>query len=183
VAVLVAVFAVETAVADWQLEKARVGLDAGRLSESVWHFEEARRWAPPGFQSSLWFSRTLLASARARNRESSVLPVAIRFAADACRDSEDRANACYYLAMLHAGQGRTDEALRLLRECETMAPAWYVPYWASGIVYISRGNDAPAEEALAHAAQLAGKHGPEMIRILESIRAHPRPVTAPPAGK
>ena len=170
-AVLLAAFSVKLAAADWSLARAQRAMAQNRLSQSVEAYNMARAWAPPGFDSSLWFSRALLDSARQNNQLAAMLPAVTEAAQYAYDNAEDRHDACMHLAMLHAAAGETDQALRLVRQANALAPAWFIPYWAEASLLLSRREYARAEELAKRAVDLAGKHREEMTRLLDSIQA------------
>jgi hypothetical protein len=171
IACLLFVFAARTAVSDFRLATALRTLSAGKLEESVRAWNSARDWAPPGFNSSLWFSMTLFEVSRQRNQVRVMLPAILRAAEDACRHAEDRHNACYHLAMLWAHQGEPSRAIALLRESSAMAPTWYVPYWSMALVYQTEGDLPAAKIMAARAINVGGKHRAEISQWLESIQA------------
>lgn len=168
---LLLVFALEMAVADRHFERARQDLDAGRVAASLANYEKARRWAPPGFNSSLWYSRALLATAQRRNEVQVLIPEISRSAWDGYRSAEDRHNACYHLAMLYGSQGEPNRALAILRECVALAPRWYVLYWSAAVTLQSLGDPAHAEQMAVQAVEFSGKHRPEMTQLLNSVRS------------
>jgi O-antigen ligase len=168
-ALLLIVFATETAVSDAGYERARRDLANGDLTASVADYEAGRAWFPLGFNSSLWYSRNLLGAAQRLGQVAANLPEISRTAQDAYHNAEDRQNAGYHLAMLYASQGQFARASSLLEECIRLAPTWYVPYWAAAMTDQSLGRDAEAREMAAKAVEFSGKHRTEMTQFLDSI--------------
>jgi O-antigen ligase len=169
-AALLAAFALEIAVADRWFEKARQDLASGKLTESVRDYDSGIRWFPLGFNSSLWYSRTLLAAAQSRNQVPAMSAAISKTALDAYATAEDRHNACYHLAMWYASQGQVGRSVALIQDCITLAPSWYVPYWAAALLYQSIGDRVRAERMALSAIDYSGRHRPEMVAALAPIR-------------
>jgi O-antigen ligase len=173
VAALLLWFAGEAAWSGHRFQKVAEDLGAGRLAASVRDYEMGRKWSPPGFQASLWYSRTLLAAAQARNQVPAMMPAILDSARDAFQGGEDRHNACHHLAILYVRQGNRERARALLKEGVKLAPNWYLPYSSLGLVLASLGETGEAQTALLRAVALSGKHRAEMLRQLDSVRAFP----------
>jgi tetratricopeptide (TPR) repeat protein len=175
-AILLAIFALELAVSDWYFERTRKDLAAGNLLVSLRDFENARRWSPPGFDPSLWYSRELLNAARKANQFQAMFPEIEKSAWDAYRRAEDRQNACYHLVSVYTNTGELERANSLNNECLALAPSWYLLYWSGASLNVSLHNYDQAERMAAQAVEYSGKHRQEMLRVLEMVRsARPPP--------
>jgi O-antigen ligase len=165
-ATLLLLFAVQMAVADHKFARAQRALGAGAIEHAIGEFESARRWAPPAFNASLWFSRALLSAAARNGAPRNSLAPAERFAADACRNAEDPHNACYYLAVIESQRGDLTGAAAVLRDCIRLAPSWYAPYWSLAQVDLLLGKRDEARQMAITALELSGSHGAEIEPLL-----------------
>lgn len=156
-----------------QLQSSRL-LAAGRLTEGIAAFDQARKWQPPGVNSDLWFSRTLFDAARRSPQvieAASSMRVAAEAATRAAAHAEDRANAAYNLAAIQAVLGNSAEVEASLRLAIRLAPHWYKPHWTLAKLLALSGRRAEARAESELAAGLGGGIHPEVQQTRQELRS------------
>ena len=97
---------------DYWLARTRAALEVGEVERAIEGYGRLRRWAPPGLDTDLWYSRALGAAASTgRPAWQEAFAAAVR----ASTSSEQRFNAWYNLAAFYAVQNdfaRTEQSLR-----------------------------------------------------------------------
>jgi len=170
VALAMVLFAAGVAATDLALGRVQRDFRNADLEAAMRDYRVAQSWSLPGFAPDLWYSRSLLFLGERRQRLGMVFEEALAAARRAAHTAEDRANACYHLAVLEAGQRDFAAAERQLRLASGWYPAWYKPYWLLAQI-LESGHRIP--EALAYAekaADLSGGREPQVDRYAERLR-------------
>jgi tetratricopeptide (TPR) repeat protein len=158
---------------DIWLARTKVALESGELARAMRHYQRLRRWAPPGMDTDLWYSRALAAAApQARSVPENFLAWQQAFdaAVRASGNSEQRPNAWYNLAAFYALRNDLAQSERSLRSAMAWAPSWYKPRWMLAQVLRQAGRLEEAEILSRQAADLDGGKDPEVARTYAEIQ-------------
>ena len=178
VAAVLVVGALSLTWADYWLSRTRDSLAAGSVPEGMRQYERLRRWAPPGFDTDLWYSRTMVAALQktpAAPPDGAAWNSAFQAALRASRASEERANACYNLAALYASANDFGHTEQALRAAIGWAPEWYKPRWMLAQVLREAGRLEEAESEAHRAVELNGGQHEEVAQTWNEIRARVPP--------
>ena len=154
-------------IADRDLQLVRRSLDQGKPQEAAVLYQRARKWAPPGVSSDLWYSRAMAAYAATPLAWLQSLEAGIR----ATQSAEDRQNAWYSLAALYAGQNDSARTEASLRAAAGIAPNWFKPHWMLAQVLRAEGRLREAVAQADRAAELDGGKHREVAKTRREIRA------------
>lgn len=160
--------------ADFWLARTKTALEAGEIEQAIQNYQRLRRWAPPGFDADLWYSRALLAAApKIRSTETSRLAWQQAFdaAVRASATSEERPNAYYNLAAFYALQNDFARTEQSLRSAIAWAPQWYKPRWMLAQVLRQAGRLDEAERLARLAVELNGGKDREVSQTWNEIQA------------
>jgi O-antigen ligase len=175
-AVLLTVYALRLFVADRALSAASAALGRGDLAGAIVAHQRVQKWALPGSNAELYYSRRLVDLAGHTN-DLRVKAQAVRQAANAAlnatRTSEEPPNAWYNLAAFLSMTNAPADVERSLREAIQAAPNWYKPHWvlAQLLVAEQRLDEARSEAEIAVKCNFKE---PELLHTLENIRAAQR---------
>ena len=134
---------------DFWMARTRAALDGGRIEQAIGRYRTLRRFALPGVDTDLWYSRALFAAA---NR--GAWQEAFEAAERSARTSEQRFNACYNLAAFYALENDFAGTERSLRAAIAIAPRWYKPRWMLAQVFQQAGRVTEAAVEARRAAEL-----------------------------
>ncbi len=170
--ILLALGASGLAWTDWWLERARQSLDAGRVEQGLEDYRRARRFALPGLDTDLWYSRALLAAAgkiRAEATSQTAWREARAAAERAAARSEQRPNALYNLAAFRALENDAAGTEQALRAAIDWAPRWYKPRWMLAQLLERAGRLEEAAAQAGRAAELNDGKNPEVTQTRDRI--------------
>jgi hypothetical protein len=167
------VFAFHLLAADYALQRVKRCLDRDDLAGALREHARALRWQPPGMNAELWYSRSLIALAGKTTSLAvriAALEQAFPAAQRAAAAAEERQNAFYSLAALHAARNDSAGAERSLRSAIACSPNWYKPHWMLAQVLRLEGRLAEARPEAELAVRLDGGRHAEVARTLADIR-------------
>jgi putative inorganic carbon (HCO3(-)) transporter len=171
------VYGIRLIVADRELAYTRQRMASGDVDGAVRAHRLVRLWNPPGAGDELYYSREMFRLARsaphlgARVRAMQESLEAGRLAST---HAEDRQNAWYHLAMLHASQNDQAAVERDLRNAIACAPNWFKPHWALAQLLQMTDRHTEALVEAAAAVDLDGGKNPEVTATLLALRASAR---------
>ena len=162
-AIVLAAAGIRLVVADRHLQLAKSAFDAGRIDEAVEQYRFTSSWAWPGGTADLYCSRRLASAGR--------LQEAIEAGLRAIKSAEDRQNAFYSLAALHAATGDETAVEADLKAATSASPQWFKPHWTLAQLYSRQRKLSEAEKEATLAVDLDGDKHPEVGQTLARIRA------------
>ncbi len=145
-----------------------------RLPLALPSYEEARKWAPPGVNADLWYSRSVAQAALGTSEPATrfrAAQSALQAARRATQTADDRRNAWYNLAALSASTGDAAATEASLRSAIAAAPAWYKAHWTLARVLEAGGRLEEAETEAGLAVDLNGGRNPEVLQTFNALRA------------
>jgi tetratricopeptide (TPR) repeat protein len=150
-------------ISDWHLQQAKLALDADRTVEAHQEYLAASDWAIAGGGSDLYISRRFASKGR--------LGEALEAGVRATRSAEDRQNAFYNLAALHAASGDAAAVETDLKAAILCSPQWYKAHWTLAELYErqKKFEDAARESEIAF--ELAGGKHTEVAGTRDRILA------------
>jgi tetratricopeptide (TPR) repeat protein len=159
-------------VSDRDLELVRRDLDQGQPQEAAVLYQRARKWAPPGVSSDLWYSRAMAQAAKQSPLKLGVLAwqQSLEAGIRATQSAEDRPNAWYSLAALYASQNDVAHTEASLRSAAGIAPNWFKPHWMLAQVLRAEGRLPEAAAEADRAADLDGGKHREVARTQRELR-------------
>ncbi len=160
-AMVLAAAGISLVVADRHLQLAKSAFDTGRVDEAVEEYDINSIWAWPGGTADLYYSRRLASAGR--------LPEAIEAGLRATKSAEDRQNAFYSLAALHAAAGDETAVEADLQGAISASPRWFKPHWTLAQLYSRQRKLSDAEREAKLAADLDGEKHPEVGQTLAEI--------------
>ncbi|MBE0658271.1 MAG: O-antigen ligase family protein [Bryobacteraceae bacterium] len=147
---------------DLHLQRVKSSLDAGRGEDAAAAYRQASRWALPGGNAGIYYSRRMAVLGR--------WPDALEAARRTVQTAEDRQNAFYNLAVIQAAVNDATGVESSLRAAIGNAPNWFKPRWTLAQILALQGRFDEAEREGAIAADLAGGRHPEVGEALSKIR-------------
>ncbi|MBI3698306.1 MAG: O-antigen ligase family protein [Acidobacteria bacterium] len=156
---------------DYGLARTRAALEAGEVDRAIESYGRLRRWAPPGLDTDLWYSRALAAI---HSTSPLAWQEAYAAAGRASATSEQRPNAWYNLAAFCALQNDFARTEQSLRQAIDWAPQWFKPHWMLARVLYQAGRLAEAEAEARRAVELNGGKNREVADTWAQIRAAPQ---------
>ena len=153
---------------DYGLSRTRAALEAGRVDSAIQSYGRLRRFAPPGLDTDLWYSRALAAAA---STDGLAWQEAFGAAERASSGSEQRFNAWYNLAAFCALQNDFARTEQSLRQAIDWAPQWFKPHWMLAQVLRQAGRQDEAEAEARRAAELNGGKNREVADTWARIQA------------
>jgi len=157
---------------DFWLARTRRSLDQGDLPRAMHLARRARRFAIPGTDLDLWYSRALFAASRQGPALGEAWREAFAAARRAADTSEQRPNAYYNLAAFYSVQNDFPGAERSLRAAIEGAPNWYKPHWMLALVLHQAGRRAEAAVEAKRAAALNAGKNPEVAETWQRLEPH-----------
>jgi O-antigen ligase len=180
VAVILIAYCVPLLIADRALAVTWQRIAAGDIGGAANSYKTVLRWELPGSSSDLTYSRAMQQAA-ARTPIFTTRLFARQQALDAgvraVRDTEDRQNAWYNLAMLLAGENDAAGAERALRNAIAWAPNWFKPHWTLARLLALSGHGAEAMDESRIALQCDGGRDPEVAETWHQLQAQIRAAT------
>jgi hypothetical protein len=180
VALILLAYCVPFLIADRALAVTWQRITAGDISGAANSYKTVLHWVPPGASSDLSYSRAMQQAA-ARTPIFTTRLFARQQALDAgvraVRDTEDRQNAWYNLAMLLAGENDAAGSERALRNAIAWAPNWFKPHWTLARLLALSGHRAEAIEEARIAVHCDGGRDPEVAETWNQLQAQVQAAT------